>query len=102
MGGKIGCKFGEYGWIGKKRKGQDSNNRDAGGVGFLVKEFLCNIVEVIEDTKHDESIWSRVRGERGEGSETFFLGKHVHAPRVQEYGQRDTEEVRKDSSRSTK
>ena len=64
-GGKVGCKVGEYAWIGKKRKGQDSKNKGAGGVGFLVKELLCDIVEVIEDTKYDESILLRVPGERG-------------------------------------
>ena len=36
-GGGIGYKVREYAWIGKKRKGQDSKNRGAGGVGFLVK-----------------------------------------------------------------
>ena len=50
-GGEIGCKVGEYAWIGKKIKGQESKNRGAGGVGFLVKELLCDTIEVIEDTK---------------------------------------------------
>ena len=36
-GGAIGCKVGEYAWIGKKRKGQDSKNRGAGAVKFLVQ-----------------------------------------------------------------
>ena len=54
-GGGIGCKVGEFAWIGKKRGGQDSKNRGAGGVGFLVKEGLRDIIliEVIEDTKFD-------------------------------------------------
>ena len=55
----------EYAWIGKTREGQKPKSRGAGGVGFLVKEYLCDIVEVIDDTKFDESIWIRVPGERG-------------------------------------
>ena len=42
-----------------------------------------------------------VKGTRGEGSEVLFLGKHLHALRVEEHGKRDTEEVRRGSSRST-
>ena len=64
-GGEIGCKVREYAWIGKKIKSQVSKNKGAGGVGFLVKELLCDIIEVIEDTKFDESIWLRVPDERG-------------------------------------
>ena len=50
-GGEIGYKVGECAWIGKKRKGQDSKHRGAGQVGFLVKEDLCDIVEVIKRHK---------------------------------------------------
>ena len=49
-GGEIGCKIGEYAWIGKQRKGQDSKKRGAGGVGFLVKEHLCDIIKVFKNT----------------------------------------------------
>ena len=63
-GAEIGCKVEEYAWIGKKWNGQNPKNRGAGGVGFLVKESLCDIIEVIKDTKFDESIWIRVPGER--------------------------------------
>ena len=76
-GGEIGCKVEEYAWIGKKRKGQNNKNRGAGGVGFLVKEYLCDIIEVISDTKFDESIWLRVPGERG--AKDFFLG-NIYMP----------------------
>ena len=37
-GAEIGCKVEEYAWMGKKRMGQNPKNREAGGVGFLVKE----------------------------------------------------------------
>ena len=55
-GGGIGRKVGEYAWIGRMREGQDSKNTGAGGVGFLliVKGFLCDIIEVIEDTKYHD------------------------------------------------
>ena len=53
-GGKIACKVGEYAWVGEKKKGQNGKNRGAGGVGFLVKEYLCDIIEAIKDTKFDE------------------------------------------------
>ena len=36
--------IGEYAWIGKKRKGQDSKNEGAGGAGLLVEERLFGIL----------------------------------------------------------
>ena len=75
-GGGIGCKVGQVALMEKNRTGQGNKNRGAGGVGFLVKLFLCGIIEVIEDTKCDE------RGTRGEGSEIFFHRKLLHAPRI--------------------
>ena len=45
-GGEVGYKVEEYAWIGKKRKGQTSKNRGAGGVGFLFKEYLCDMTEM--------------------------------------------------------
>ena len=65
---------GEYG---KKIKRQDSKNRRAGGVRFLVKEFFCDIIEVIEDRKCDKSIWLRVAGEKG--AKYFFVG-NIYMP----------------------
>ena len=80
-GGEIGRKVGEYAWIGKKKKGQHSKNRGvliAGGVGFLVEEYLCDIKEVTKDTKFDESMCIRVPGERG--AKCFFLGNICMPP----------------------
>ena len=77
-GGGIGCKGGEYAWIGKKREGAGKKNRGARGLGFLVNEYLCGIIEVIEDTKFDESIWLRVPGERR--VKYFFLGNMYMPP----------------------
>ena len=74
----VGCKFVEYARTGKKRKGRDRKNRGAGGVGFLVKEYLCDIIEVIKDTKFDESMWTRVPGERG--AKYVFLGNIYMLP----------------------
>ena len=96
-GWEIGCKIGEYEWTEKKRKGQDSKNRGAGRVGFLVKEYLCNIVEMIKATKLHENICDK--GTRGARSEMVLLRKHLYASRVKEYGKRDPEEVRRGRSR---
>ena len=76
-GGEIGCKVGEYAWIGQKRKGKDSKNRGAGGVGFLVENYFCDIIEVIKDTKFDESMCIRVPGERG--AKDFFV-RNIYMP----------------------
>ena len=54
--GEIGCNVGEHARIAKKRKGQNSKNRGAMGVGFLVKYNVCDIIKVIKDTKFDERI----------------------------------------------
>ena len=71
-GGEIGCKVGEYAWIGDKRKGQKRKNRGAAGGGFLAKEYLCDTIEVIKDTKFDESMWVKVPEERG--AKYYFVG----------------------------
>ena len=42
-----------------------------------LKDYLCDIVEVIDDTKFDESIWIRVPGERGKRS--IFVG-NIYVP----------------------
>ena len=63
--GGIGFKVAEYAWIGKERKGLDSKNRGAGGVRFLGKKLLCDIIELIEDTKYVEGLWIRAPRERG-------------------------------------
>ena len=36
------------------------------GVGFLliVEEYLCDITEVIKDSKLDENVWNKTPGER--------------------------------------
>ena len=60
MGAEIGSKVDEYAWIGKKRKGQEPKRRGASGGGFLIKEYLCDIVEVIDDTQFDQAIWIRI------------------------------------------
>ena len=63
----------------KKRKGQNSKNRGAVGVGFLliVKEYLGDIIQEIKDIKFDESIWTKVPGERG--AKHYFLG-NIYMP----------------------
>ena len=68
----------------EKEEGTGQQEQGSGGVGFLVKEYLCDIIEVIKDTKFDENIW-----------------KYLYASTVEEYGKRDTEEVRRGSSRCT-
>jgi len=76
-GAEIGDKVREYTWIGKKREGQNIKERGSGGVGFLVKEYMCDIIEVMKDTTFDESIWLRVPGERG--TKDFFVG-NIYMP----------------------
>ena len=53
-----------YKWFGKPRSNQNSQ-RGEGGVGFLVRDCLVNEVEFITSVKYDESVWMKVRGERG-------------------------------------
>ena len=67
----------EYALIGKKWERRKPKSRGAGEVGFLVKEYLRDIVEVIDDTKFDESIWIRIPGERGKRD--IFVG-NVYIP----------------------
>ena len=53
-----------YKWFGKPRTSQRSQ-RGEGGVGFLVCECLVSEVEFITAVAHEESVWMKVRGERG-------------------------------------
>ena len=41
-------------------------------MGFLVKECLASGVELIKDVNYEESMWIKVKGERGRN--TLFLG----------------------------
>ena len=53
-----------YKWFGKSRTSQRSQQGE-GGVGFLVRECLVSEVELITAVVHEESVWMKVRGERG-------------------------------------
>ena len=55
-GGGIGCKVGEYAWIGKRGRDKIASIGRRGGVGFLVKECLCDIIEVIKGTEFNKRI----------------------------------------------
>ena len=59
-----------------KRKGQNGKNRGARGVGFLVKEYLCDIMEVTQDTIFDEGMWTKIPEP---GAKYYFLG-NVYMP----------------------
>ena len=60
-----------YAWIEPKRKEHNSKNRGTGSGRFLVKEYLCDIIEVTKYTKFDENIWIKIPGERG--AKCYFL-----------------------------
>ena len=53
-----------YKWFGKSSIKQNSL-REEGGVGFLVCECLINEVEFINTVKYEESVWMKIRSERG-------------------------------------
>ena len=53
-----------YKWFGKPPIKQNSPRGD-GGVGFLVRECLVNEVEFINTVKYEESVWMKIRSERG-------------------------------------
>lgn len=61
----------------EKRKGQNPESRGSRGVACLVEEHMCDIIEVMEDTEFNGSIWIRVPGERGKKG--FSLGS-IYAP----------------------
>ena len=62
---------GGYKWFGKPRKCQNSQ-RGEGGVGFLVRECLVDEVECITNVNYEESMWMRIRSQRGR--EALFVG----------------------------
>ena len=53
-----------YKWFGKPRSSQRSQ-RGEGVIGFLVLECLVSEVEFITAVAYEESVWMKVRGERG-------------------------------------
>ena len=65
-----------YKWFGKPRSKQNSP-RGEGEVGFLVRECLANMVEFINSVKYEESVWMKVRSERGR--EALYIG-YVYMP----------------------
>ena len=60
-----------YKWFGKPRNNQTSQ-RGEGGVGFLVRECLVSEVEFITSVRYEESVWMKVRGERGRSA--LYIG----------------------------
>ena len=60
-----------YKWFGKPRIKLNSPRGD-GGVGFLVSECLVNKVEFINTVKYEESVWMKIRSERGR--EALYIG----------------------------
>ena len=61
-----------YKWFGKPRSSQTSQ-RGEGWVSFLVRECLVSEVEFISQVKYEESLWLKLRGERGRGA--LFVGR---------------------------
>ena len=60
-----------YKWFGKPRIKQNSPRGD-GGVGFLVHECLVNKVEFINTVRYEDSVWMKIRSERGR--EALYIG----------------------------
>lgn len=76
-----------------KNKGTycNSKNRGVGGVRFLVKYFMCDILEVSNDTKFDKIVRMGAPGEWR--AKSLVLGNsYIHTPRVEEYNERGDEE----------
>ena len=48
------------------------SQRGEGGVGFLVRECLVSEVEFITTVAYEESVWMKVRGERGRSA--LYIG----------------------------
>ena len=46
--------------------------REGGGVGFLVRNCLVNEVEFVGEIKYAESVWMKLRGERGRSA--WYIG----------------------------
>ena len=61
----------EYKWFGKPSDVQNGW-RGEGGVGFLVHNCLINEVEFVGEVKYAESVWMKVRGERGRSA--LYIG----------------------------
>ena len=59
-----------YKWFEKPRSKQNIP-RGEGRVGFLVCDILANEVEFINSVKYEESVWMKVRSERGR--ETLYI-----------------------------
>ena len=53
-----------YKWFRKPHEVQNSQ-RGEGSVGFLVRDCLVNEVEFFGEVKYAESVWMKVRDERG-------------------------------------
>ena len=60
-----------YKWFGKLCDVLN-NQRGEGGVRFLVHDCLVNEVEFVGEVKYAESVWMKVRGERGRSA--LYIG----------------------------
>ena len=60
-----------YKWFGKPCDVQNSQ-RGERGVGFLVHDCLVNEIEFVGEVTYAESVWMKVRGERGRSA--LYIG----------------------------
>jgi hypothetical protein len=63
--------IGQYTWLGKPRLGNENGDKH-GGVGFLVRNTLVDLSQVITDTSLHDSIWLKIHGTRG--TQDMFIG----------------------------
>ena len=68
-------------------------------MGFLVKEYLCDIIEVMKDTKFDASTWIKIPGERG--AKYYLLGNIYMPPESKNTIKYIQRKARRSSSRCT-
>ena len=79
-----------YTWFGKPRSKESCKNlkRGDGGVGFLVREGLEEMISLINDVEYDESIWLKLSC--GGRDKSMYVGciylpiQGTHVDRVQE------------------
>jgi hypothetical protein len=63
--------IGQYTWLGKPRLGNENGDKH-GGVGFLIRNTLVDLSQVITDTSLHDSIWLKIHGTRG--TQDMFIG----------------------------
>ena len=99
MPGKFKFSIQGYTWFGKPRRKEPCKNfkRGDGGVGFLVREGLEEMISIINDVEYEKSIWLKLSC--GGRDKSMYVGciylpiQGIHVDHMQECDEKSSLDI---------